>query len=69
MAAFGYIHVQSQPPPPCVTSPVLGHVTLLYIDCGHFGFELHIQCPFVYTTDALHPRLRRQTEMTPSLQM
>lgn len=43
------------PPPPLrVTSPVLGHVTLLYIDCGHFGFELHIQCPFVYTTDALH---------------
>lgn len=41
------------PPPPCVTSPVLGHVTLLYIDCGHFGFELHIQCPFVHTTDAL----------------
>lgn len=41
-------------PPLCVTSPVLGHVTLLYIDCGHFGFELHIQCPFVYTTDALH---------------
>lgn len=29
-------------------------MTLLYIDCGHFGFELHIQCPFVYTTDALH---------------
>lgn len=24
------------------------------INCGHFGFELHIQCPFVYTTDALH---------------
>ena len=40
-------------PLPRVSSPVLGHVTLLYIDCGHFGFELHIQCPLVYTTDAL----------------
>lgn len=29
-------------------------MTLLSINCGHFGFELHIQCPFVYTTDALH---------------
>lgn len=57
MAVFGYVHVQSLPPPPspppCVTSPFLGHVTLLYIDCGHFGFESHIKCPFVYTTDAL----------------
>lgn len=30
-----------------------------FIDWGHFGFwflffELHIQCPLVYTTDALH---------------
>lgn len=38
----------------CVTSPVLGHVTSLYIDCGHFFFKLHIQCPYVHTTDALH---------------
>lgn len=71
---YGRIWLRSCPvstPPPYVTSPVLGHVTLLYIDCGHFGFKLHIQCPFVYTTDALHKRRytsRRQTEMKQSLQ-
>lgn len=32
----------------CDITCFLGHVTLLYIDCGHFG--LRIQCPFVYTT-------------------
>lgn len=53
MPVVGYLHVQSKPLPPlCVTLAVLGHVTLLYINCGHFGFESHIQCPFVYTTDA-----------------
>lgn len=44
----------SSPPLPFVTSPVVGHMTLLYINYGHFSLVLHIQCPFVYTTDALH---------------
>lgn len=44
MAVFGYIHVQSPPTPPPpsfrVTSPVLGHVTLLY-RLWALWFELH----------------------------
>lgn len=38
---------RSVPSPFCVTSPVLGHMTWLYIDCGHF--ESHIRCPRAHT--------------------
>lgn len=56
------LYVQSQSPPPlCNVTIFWGHVTWLYINCGHFGFESRIRlCTLQMFTSTGYTLLRRE---------